>query len=492
MSSVSFNLVPADIRVPGQYIEIDNSKAYRGLSGIPTKVLVIGQKLAAGTQAPLTPVMITRADQARKLFGIGSQLAHMLEKFLNANSYTPVYAIAQVDEGAGVAATGSITFTGPATAAGTLNVYIAGRRVRTVVTAAQTAAQIATAAIAAINADTDLPVTALIDGVNTAKVNLTARHKGECANFIDVRVNYYQDEALPAGVTAAVVALSGGTANPEVQDVVDVIGDEWYTDIVMPYTDTANLAVMEAELADKFGPLKMIDGHLYTHISDTHGNLVTKGQSRNSPHNSWMGSKKSPTPPYEWAAVLAAVCSYHLKIDPARPVQTLPMPGILPPVITDRFTLEERNILLFNGVSTFRVDDGGTVIIERVITTYRENSFGALDPSYLDIETLKTLTYLRFDTRNFIAIQYPRYKLADDGTNFARGQAVVTPSVIRASLIARFRLWEEVGLVEGIEQFKEDLIVERDTSDPNRINALIPPDIVNQLRVFAGLVQFRL
>lgn len=489
---VSFNLVPADIRVPGQYVEIDNSKAFRGLSGLPSKVLVIGQKLAAGTQDPLVPVLITRADQARQYFGAGSQLALMLAAFLNANSYIPVYAIAQADEGAGVAATGSVTFTGPATASGTLNLYIAGRRVRTLVTAAMTAAQIATAVAAAITAATDLPVTAAVDGVVTSKVNLTARNKGECANFIDVRVNYYQDEFLPAGVTVAIVAMNAGAGSPDVQAVINVIGDEWYTDFVMPYTDTANLAAMEAELSDRFGPLKMIDGHMYTGLSDTHANLVTKGDSRNSPHNSWMGSKKSPTPPYEWAAVLAAVCSYHLKIDPARPVQTLELPGVLPPAIEDRFTLEERNILLFNGVSTFRVDAGGKVIIERVVTTYKENSFGAVDPSYLDIETLKTLTFLRFDVRNFIALQYPRYKLADDGTNFSRGQAVVTPSVIRASLIARFKLWEEYGLVEGIEQFKADLIVERDATDPNRVNALIPPDIVNQLRVFAGLVQFRL
>ncbi len=489
---VSFNLVPADIRTPGQYIEIDNSKAYRGLSGIPTRVLVIGQKLAAGTQAPLEPVLVTRVDQAKKLFGAGSQLAHMMEKFLNANSYTPVYAIAQVDAGASVAAAGSVTFAGPASASGTLNFYIGGRRIRTLVTAAQTAAQIAAALTGAINANLELPVTAAIDGVNTAKVIITARNKGEAANTIDLRFNYYQDQSLPAGITVTIASMSGGTGNPDVEAVIDVIGDEWYTDFVMPYTDSSNLVAMDEELTERFGPMKMIDGHLYTGYYASHASLVAWGQTRNCPHVTTMGGNKLPTPPYEFAAALAGISAYQLKIDPARPLQTLVVPGVLPPAIEDRFTLEERNILLFNGISTFRVDDGGSVVIERVITNYRENTFGAVDPSYLDIETLKTVTYLRFDTRNFIALQYPRYKLADDGTNFARGQAVVTPSVIRASLIARFRMWEEIGLVENIEQFKEDLIVERDSNDPNRINALIPPDIVNQLRVFAGLLQFRL
>ena len=489
---VSFNLVPSDIRTPGQFLEVDNSKAYRGLSGIPTKVLIIGQKLASGSQAELVPALITRADQGRKLFGVGSQLAHMLEKFLNANSYTPVYAVAQLDEDAGVSAAGAITFAGPASAAGTLNLYIGGRRVRSLVTAGQTAAQTATAMAAAINANADLPVTAAVDGVNTSKVNITARHKGEVANTIDLRFNYYQDQTFPAGLTAAITTMSGGTGNPDVADVIAVIGDEWYTDFVMPYTDSSNMVAMEEELTERFGPLKMIDGHIYTGYYASHSSLVAYGQARNNPHCTTMGGNKLPTPPYEFAAALAGVSAYHTKIDPGRPLQTLTVPGVLPPAIEDRFTLEERNILLFNGISTFRVDDGGNVVIERIITNYRENAFGASDPSFLDIETLKTVTYLRYDVRNFIALQYPRYKLADDGTNFARGQAVVTPSVIRASLIARFRLWEEIGLVENIEQFKQDLIVERDINDPNRINSLIPPDIVNGFRVFAGLVQFRL
>jgi phage tail sheath gpL-like len=238
--------------------------------------------------------------------------------------------------------------------------------------------------------------------------------------------------------------------------------------------------------------LKMIDAHAYIGVAGTHAALVTKGTGRNSPHVSMIGAKGSPTPPWEWAAVLGGQCAFYGKQDPARPFQTLELTGLMAPVIADRFTFQERDILLRSGISTFTVDEGGLVRIERVITTYRENPFGAPDISYLDLNTLKTLTYLRFDLRAFIALRYPRYKLADDGTIFSRGQAVVTPKVIRASIVARFRAWEEAGLVENIEQFKKDLIVERDSLDPNRVNALVPPDIVNQLVVFAGLVQFRL
>jgi phage tail sheath gpL-like len=51
---------------------------------------------------------------------------------------------------------------------------------------------------------------------------------------------------------------------------------------------------------------------------------------------------------------------------------------------------------------------------------------------------------------------------------------------------------EYLGIVENLDTFKQYLIVERDTTDPNRVNVLFPPDYVNQLRVFAVLNQFRL
>lgn len=46
--------------------------------------------------------------------------------------------------------------------------------------------------------------------------------------------------------------------------------------------------------------------------------------------------------------------------------------------------------------------------------------------------------------------------------------------------------------MENADLFKKYLIVERNTTDPNRVDVLFPPDYVNQLRIFALLNQFRL
>ncbi|MEP9372616.1 phage tail sheath C-terminal domain-containing protein [Mesorhizobium sp. KR1-2] len=490
--SISFNQIPINLRVPGAYLEIDNSQAVTGLGILPAKALVIGQMLPIGTGEALKATRILSNKQAIGLYGRGSMLARMLDKAKRANEFVELWAIPLADLPAGIAATGTIAVSGTATSAGMISLLIAGRLVRIGVQAGQAATATATAIVAAISADPDLPVTAAVDSETATLVNLTARHKGLCGNDLDIRLNYYRGDQTPAGLSLEVTAMTGGTGNPDIAPVFDAIGDEWFTDFVTPYSDAPNLDVLEDELASRFGPMRMIDGHAYAATGGTHGEISSVGESRNSPHLSMLGLSGSPTPAEEIASVLGVVCAFALANDPARPVQTLTLPGVLAPALEDRFSAAERNLLLHSGISTATVDAGGNVVIERVCTTYRETATGLDDPSYLNIETLKTLTYLRYDTRTFFWRKYPRHKLADDGTRFGPGQPVMTPKVAKAELVGRFILWEEAGLVEGREQFKADLYVERDGSDKDRLNAIIPPDIINQLRVFAGLVQFRL
>lgn len=488
--TISFNAIPIDIRTPGQFIEFDSSRALRGLPAIAHKVLVIGQRLAAGTVAAGVPTRILSAAQAEDAFGRGSMLSAMLAAFKAANDSTDVTAIALDDLGAGAAAAGSVTFTGPATAAGTLNLYIGGLRLQVGVTAGMTAAQLATAVAAAITAATQLPVSAAVDGVDTAKVLITARHKGEAGNDIDLRANYALGELLPAGVTATFVAMTGGTGNPDIATAIAAMADAQYHTVVTAYTDATNLTALETELANRWGPMVQLEGHAFAAAAGTHAELITLGDSRNSPHLTIVAAGSSPTMPWVWAAVCGAVDAFEP--DPARPRQTLLLTGLLPPAPAARFTRAERDLLLHDGIATTTVDAGDLVRVERFITTYQESANGEADASYLDVTTIRTLAYLRASLRARIALRFPRHKLADDGTLFAPGQAVATPKVIKAEILHLFREWESAGLVEGFDQFKADLIVERNATDPNRVDALIPPDVVNQLRDFAGLIQFRL
>lgn len=487
--AISFNQVPAGIRVPFLYAEFDNSNAVRGASLQPYKVLMMGQKLATGTKPALERHLVTSFEQVKEYFGAGSQLASMAEYYFLANRLTELHIVALEDDGAAVSATGSLLLGGAANAAGTLKAYISGRRASVGVSVGDTLATIVSNLNDVINGDEDMPITSAINGGTPEQLDFTAKNKGVSGNSIDIRLNYFFGDETPSGLTVAITALSGGTTNPDIQDAIDVIGDDQYLLWVTPYSDAANLLAIETELADRFGPIKQNDGYHLTGARDNFANLVTLGNTRNSQFTT-IKRCSGPTSPYEQMACVAGVIAAAAKIDPARPFQTLSLPGVLAEDESEKLTLEERDILLNNGIATDKVDAGGTVRIERVITTYKKNPAGANDVSYLDLNTLLTLSYLRYDFRNFWLNKYPRHKLANDGTQFGAGQAVMTPKVAKAEAINRFRLWETLGLVENIDQFKEELIVERNLQDVNRLDFLLPPDLINQLRVVGVKIGF--
>lgn len=488
--TIAFNAVPSNLRVPFVAAEFDSSRAEQGAALLPYRVLIIGQKLAAGTGVANTIQRVTSADQVLPLAGRGSMLHRQAAAYFKNNRFTETWVGFLEDAAAGVAATGTITVTGPATAAGALNLYLGGELVQVAVAVGDTADAIATKIAAAITAAADLPVTAT---AALAVVTLTHRHKGEVGNAFDMRVNYQDGQALPAGTGLTFVPLAAGATNPTLTTLIAALGDTWFQVWANPYTDATSLSAIEAELASRFGPMRMIDGVAISSAAGTSATLGTLGDTRNSPHSCIVAQPgKNPlTPPSEFSAAVAGVIAYYGNIDPARPLQTLPVVGVKAPAEADLFTLAERNLELYDGIGTSTVR-AGLVQLERIVTTYRTNAAGAPDTSYLDITTMLTLMYLRYSFRARIQTRYPRHKLANDGTRFGAGQAVITPKLGKAEAVAWFRQMEELGLVENFDQFKNDLVVERNVQDPNRLDFLLPPDLINQLVVGAANIQFRL
>lgn len=486
--NVSFNEIPDNTRVPGIYLEIDPSKAAGGGAVMERRLLLIGQRLIAGSVAALNPVRLgsQAADQAAQAFGQGSMLHAMAAAARNAHDYVDIWAIGIEDDEAGQKATGKITLTGAPTASGTLNLYIGGTLVRIGVVAGDAVSALAARLAAAINATAALPVTATaLAGV----VDLQCRWAGETANDLDVRLNYY-GEQTPAGLTVAITAMAGGTANPSVQDALDAIAGQQYYSIVCPYLDGPNLLALEEEMKARFGPMDTLTGHVFNAKVGNHAQLGTFGSTRNSPHFSTFPLYDMPTPTWVAASAWGVIAEFSGANDPARPFRGLVVPGVLPPPEKSRFTRAERNLLLYDGISTFTVDQGGQVLIETIITNYQSNSFGLPDIALLRLETKWTVDLVRFRFNAAVARDYPRHKLGDEAVP---GQAYATPTTVRATLIAEaIKLAKEDGLIEDIEGFKRDLLIKRSTQNPNRMNAVLTPNLVNQFDIFAGAIQYRL
>lgn len=492
--AVSFNRIPPNLRVPLFWAEFDATQA--SYLQLPQPACLLGHKLAGGPAAENQVTLVSSADVAAALFGAGSMLADMVDVYRRNDPAGELWCVAVPEPVGGEKASGTLTVAGTPTGAGTPAVYVGDRRYPVPVGTTSTPTTIAAALVAAVAAD---PFAQCVATAAAGVVTLTARHGGTIGNGLFVGVNLrglVGGEYVPAGLTVTVVPFAGGAGDPDISAALAQLADAEYDFVAIPWADpTALDAAQEAfgEGAGRWAWNIQLYGHAFSARQDTAANLVTFGKTRNDPHLTLLGYPAgSPTPPWRMCAALTAEAAVGLRADPARPLQTLPLIGTLIAPRGQRFAIQDDQSLLFAGIATCYAGPDDVVRIQRSITTYQRDAWGLADPSWLDVQTPATLQLIVRRTRNRILSKFPRAKLADDGTRIGAGQAVVTPSTIRAELVALYSELEEAALAENMAAFKTYLIVERDPTDPNRVNVLFPPDLVNQLRIFAMLVQFRL
>jgi phage tail sheath gpL-like len=576
---ISFNNIPANLRIPLYWVEVDPSMA--GLPLINQPSLIIGMMNSHGTFQSNVATPIGTQSQADENWGQGSEISRMFKSFFNNNFANEVWGIGVPEPVSSAAATATITVTTPPTTAGTLALYIAGQLVPEInVYTTDTVTTIASDIAAAINAETDLPVSATsAAGV----VTLTAKYKGVNGNDIRVELNYYGTIGgevtppglgitLPAGAagtagaatgsgsgttltisaitsgsivigatvtgtgvpvgttvvsqqsgttggvgvyttsnptTASAAALtfagppgksnfmSGGVGVPDFTQAIIAIGDKNFEYVALPYTDSNSFFNWENEYGftdqGRWGWKRQLYGHLFSAKRDTYANLMTWGDTQNSGVMSVLGCEITmPTPMNEIVAAYTAMAQRALINDPARPLQTLSLNGCKLAPLQDRFNVDELNALAGNGIATQKAGADNQPMISRETTTYQLDLYGFSDTAYELVTTLATLARLIRNQRQAITTKFPRVKLANDGTRFGPGQAIVTPSIIKAEILSEYTLDMYNGLVENYAAFEQHLLVERDPNDPNRVNVLYPPDLINQLRIFAVLAQFRL
>lgn len=168
-----------------------------GLNGGIKALHLMGYKAAAGSQPVDTPIQVISQSDANTYFGRGSDLARLYAA-----------AVAQVGPGvidiyctaitaSGTAQTRKIVMAGPATAAGSVDVYICGYRASTQVANGDTNTAISANMLVELNKLLDVPCT-FTDSAGT--ITVTYRHA--CANGKD----------LP--IIVNIIGATGVTASP--------------------------------------------------------------------------------------------------------------------------------------------------------------------------------------------------------------------------------------------------------------------------------------
>jgi len=438
-----------------------------------------------GTATENIPI-IMQDGQEDGFFGKDSMLAAMYKTARNNAPFQEIWALPLLDDPSGVAATGTVKIDGAAVSrAHTGTIYIAGKRVRWAIGATDTNDEIAAGLAAEINLADGVPVTAT---VATNTVTLTARHLGALGNSIKLNTDLLGNEDETIKGKMVIAAMSGGDGDPDFADALDNLGDDEYDWIAAPYADPTNLSNIDNLLNDEAGrwaPIKMLYGHYLTALDASLGSLSSTGNGMNNQHVCIMGYYNSPSPPWIWAAAVGGQTAKHLQAAPelSRPLQTLDLRDVVAPKIEDRFNVQERQVLYYDGIGSYHVERDGTVSIDRLITTYQFNEWGSPDATWLDVETMAQSMYGIRYLRQKVENAHGRQALADENPFGIQG--VTTAADVRDTIVHGYAELTRLAVFENIDLFERDIVVERDQVDANRVNVYMPLDHVNQLRIVA-------
>jgi len=273
--------------------------------------------------------------------------------------------------------------------------------------------------------------------------------------------------------------MANGATDPTIATALATVFAAGHNILISAWNDQASLTALRTHLDAVSGPLEQRGAvGIFAHTGTLAASTTLAGLI-NSGRISGLLVANGYEASYEVAAAYGAVVASEE--DPARPLNTLPLTGIFAPPLANRLGRVEQENALYNGITPSEVGPGEKVQIVRAITTYMLDPQGVPDISMLDLTTIRTLDYVRKACRERISLRFPREKLS------AR-----TPDKVRSELLDVLYKLEELEIVQNVELWKGQLLVERDLQDPNRLDAKIPTNVVNGLHVFAGRIDLYL
>jgi phage tail sheath gpL-like len=320
--------------------------------------------------------------------GFGFMLHRLAQKAFKAGG-VETWIIGQLEGGSSPGtAVGSFDFTASiGVLAGILALYIAGDRVAVNVAAADTFNDIGVAVAAAINANEELPVTA----INAAGiVTCTSKSGGAWGNEITLVTNLGADDELPDGVVVAITDMAGGSGVPDIQDALDEMGvgdaqnEKFFTNVIHGYIgDTATLDALSTyngvgntfignyrkEVARPFRSLIGDNTPLSAGLAAA---LIAADLRRLDRTNGCICAPGSPNHPAEIAAQMLGIMGVINSTRAEEGYIDKTLDGIWPGAMADRWTndYENRDQAVKGGLSTTLVKNG-VLTAQNIITFYR-------------------------------------------------------------------------------------------------------------------------
>ena len=483
---VPIRYIPANLLVPGQYQEIDNSLA--GAQGDIKKALLIGYKLSSSNAESGKPVNVLSGMKAHELFGYGSPAAIMAETFLALNKVEELYVLPIPEPEAGTAWKKEFSVSGTAAAAGAIHIVVNGCGFDAAISAGADAEAVAAAITAKINSELTLPVFAEADLGNVTVLSNVKGTVGSNNNIFII--------SSATGISVAETATAGGTGETKIKSFLTGLGEVRYNFIAGDFNSAENIRASSDELESRYGPMRQIGGRMFIALfgvmgsKTEEGTMLEKAGEVNSPHIVLIPRGNNPELPCVWAAAWCAAACRILADDPAANTYDTKITGLIGGV---EFNAEARQKLLEAGIATYRLDTTGNVLIERLVTSYTENTDGGRDTSYLDVQVTETVDAVRTYINAEAKKKFKTWKLASTEENFGSGARVMTAGVFRSFLA---ELYQEVFIKEkqwcqDFDNYKKSILIEVKAGSKTRLEYSHQPNLIGQFYIGAGLLQFK-
>jgi phage tail sheath gpL-like len=307
--------------------------------------------------------------------------------------------------------------------------------------------------------------------------------------FTDTEADALFGAASPAAkmVKAAITANKYLTLSvcPLAFDAEDVSGalaavaGAGHTMIASSFQDAANLALFKTYLNNVSSAVEQRPALLFAASTGALAAAVTLASGANDGRINIAYLRNTTTSAYELAAAFMAVAASEE--DPARPLNTLEVKGVAIPPVASWLTRTEQEMLLSNGVTPLEATADGLIRIVRAVTTYTKNEQSTADASKLDITTVRSADYVRKAIKSAISLKFPREK--------ASGRII---DAVWGVIYDTLRDLEKLEIVQAVDDYIDEITVEKSATEVGRYNAVIPAPLVAGFHVFAGQISVHL
>lgn len=451
---------------------------------VPSKILIIGtgDPATEAGNATDTPIQIYSPEDVASRTGFGYMLHRLAIAAYKGSRGIETWFIQQPENVAAVQAAGELDFAGSTgVLAGTLHLYIAGDHVPVTITSGMTVENIADAVVAAITADSNLPVTAAKVAV-TFEVTITAKSGGTYGNDISLGFNRSPGQETPTGIAVAITDMATGAGLPDIQDALDSLGtgdganENFFTDVVHGYLqDSTTLDAIANYVGQGNTAIGLWDKVVHKPFVAYTGDVVAGsgglsaltllgGNRKQDRGNSIIAVPDSYSHPSEIAALQAGIIARIANNNPAENYLEQLLIGVEPGDKADRWTSEynNRDTAVKAGISP-TVVKSGAVYLQNCVTFYHPDDVPQTSNGYRSIVNIKKMMNINHNVAAlFESEKYQGVIIVNDTAKVSNPVAKAKArdiGSVRDDLVALARSFEENGWIYSadftIEKLRE-------------------------------------